>query len=220
MRYQNQLFQQRENALLEVARQLLQSQSWDRVTIAEVAHRAGIGKGTVYKHFPSKEALYARLVLDRSREHLAALRTLYAESPPTQAMARVIRQAFAQMFADPLQAQLSLLCDRPAFQERLEPLYQRQFLELEGQYLALFSQMLRDRFHDFTGDYQYLLWGLEACINGVILRIASEGSRVGSITLNEYFDHVTNFIIASLHGQTSVPRCQTISCETVPYSAD
>ena len=73
MRYQDQLFQQRENALLESARQLFQNDSWDRVTIAEVARHAGIGKGTVYKHFTSKEALYARMVLDCSRQHLAEL---------------------------------------------------------------------------------------------------------------------------------------------------
>jgi len=66
MRYQEHLFQQREGLLLAAARQLFQAQPWDRVTIAELAQQAGIGKGTVYKHFPSKEALYARLVLDRS----------------------------------------------------------------------------------------------------------------------------------------------------------
>ncbi|NMX89497.1 TetR/AcrR family transcriptional regulator, partial [Pseudomonas sp. WS 5010] len=109
MRYQDQLFQQRENALLQSARQLFQEQSWDRVTIAEVARHAGIGKGTVYKHFSSKEALYARLVLDCSRQHLSELRETANQAPPREAMRHVIRRAFEQLLADPLQAQLCLL---------------------------------------------------------------------------------------------------------------
>ncbi|MFI8744257.1 TetR/AcrR family transcriptional regulator [Pseudomonas sp. NPDC077186] len=208
MRYQDQLFQQRESALLEAARQLFQSPSWDRVTIAEVAHQAGIGKGTVYKHFPSKEALYARLVLDRSRQNLAELRQVANEAPAPRAMRRVIRRAFEQLLADPLQAQLCLLCDRPAFQERLEPPYRTQFLELEGQYLALFNQLLQASFAELEltpADCQYLLWGVEACINGVMARIASGGfvHWAEPIALDAYFERVTDFIIAGLQGQAA-----------------
>ncbi len=43
MRYQDQLFQQRENALLDSARQLFQNDSWDRVTIAEVEEIVELG---------------------------------------------------------------------------------------------------------------------------------------------------------------------------------
>lgn len=208
MRYQDQLFQQRENALLEAARQLFQSQSWDRVTIAEVARHAGIGKGTVYKHFPSKEALYARLVLDCSRLHLAELQALSQTAPAHEAMRRMIRRAFELLLADPLQAQLCLLCDRPAFQERLEPPYREQFIELEGQYMALFSQLLRSSFAELqlsTEHCQHLLWGVEACVNGVMARIASGGFDhwADPIAFDAYFDRVTDFIIAGLRGQAA-----------------
>lgn len=208
MRYQDQLFQQRESALLEAARQLFQNQSWDRVTIAEVARQAGIGKGTVYKHFPSKEALYARLVLDRSRQHLAELQEIAHTAPAAQAMRRVIRHAFELLQADPLQAQLCLLCDRPAFQERLEAHYREQFIELETRYMSLFAGLLQDSFSDLQlspAHCQHLLWGVEACINGVMARIASGGFAHWAeyIELGAYFDRVTDFIIAGLHGQAA-----------------
>lgn len=208
MRYQDQLFQQRENALLQSARQLFQEQSWDRVTIAEVARHAGIGKGTVYKHFSSKEALYARLVLDCSRQHLSELRETANQAPPREAMRRVIRRAFEQLLADPLQAQLCLLCDRPAFQERLDAPYREQFLELEGQYMALFNQLLQGSFGELTlspTDCQHLLWGVEACVNGVMARIASGGFAhwAEPIELDAYFQRVTDFIIAGLQGQAA-----------------
>lgn len=208
MRYQNQLFQQRESALLAAARQLFHEQSWDRVTIAEVARHAGIGKGTVYKHFTSKEALYARMVLDCSRHHLAELQEVARNAPAQEAMRRVIRRAFEQLQADPLQAQLCLLCDRPAFQERLEAPYREQFIELEGQYMNLFSGLLQSSLHDLQlspAHCQHLLWGVEACVNGVMARIASGGFAHWAeyIELGAYFDRVTDFIIAGLQGQAA-----------------
>lgn len=208
MRYQDQLFQQRESALLEAARQLFHEQSWDRVTIAEVARHAGIGKGTVYKHFTSKEALYARLVLDCSRQHLAELQEIARSAPAEQAMRRVIRRSFELLQADPLQAQLCLLCDRPAFQERLEPPYREQFVELESQYMHLFSSLLQSSFRDLPlspAHCQDLLWGVEACVNGVMARIASGGFAHWAeyIELDAYFDRVTDFIIAGLQGQAA-----------------
>lgn len=207
MRYQDQLFQQRENALLEAARQLFQDHSWDRVTIAEVARHAGIGKGTVYKHFSSKEALYARLVVDCSRQHLAEMEEIARTTPAEKAMRLVIRRAFELLQADPLQAQLCLLCDRPAFQERLEALYRDQFIELEGQYMTLFSGLLQNSFglQLSPAHCQHLLWGVEACVNGVVARIASGGFEHWGeyIALDDYFDRVTDFIIAGLQGQAA-----------------
>ena len=208
MRYQDQLFKQRESALLEAARQLFHEQSWDRVTIAEVARHAGIGKGTVYKHFTSKEALYARLVLDCSRQNLAELQEIARSAPAQEAMRRVIRRSFELLQADPLQAQLCLLCDRPAFQERLEPPYREQFVELEGQYMNLFSSLLQSSFRDLPlspAHCQDLLWGVEACVNGVMARIASGGFAHWAeyIELDAYFDRVTDFIIAGLQGQAA-----------------
>ena len=142
MRYQDQLFEQREHAILAAARQLFGARPWDRVTIAEVAIAAAIGKGTVYKHFPSKEALYARLTLDRSRADLAELRALQAASAPQQAMRQVLLRAFEQMLSNPIQAQLCQHCDRPEFQERLDPASRQQFLELERDYQRFFAEIL------------------------------------------------------------------------------
>lgn len=206
MRYQDRLFQRRESDLLEAARQLFHAHSWDRVTIAEVARHAGIGKGTLYKHFPSKEALYARLVLDCSRQHLSELQELARSAPAPEAMRQVLRRAFRLLQADPLQAQLCLLCDRPAFQQRLEAPYRKQFIELEGQYMSLFSGLMQSSFSDLKlspAHCQHLLWGVEACVNGVMTRIASGGFAHWSepIELDAYFERVTDFIIAGLRGQ-------------------
>ena len=216
MRLQDQLFEQRELAIIAAARQLFSEQPWDRVTIAEVASAAGIGKGTVYKHFPSKEALYARLVLERSRADLAELRAVQASSPPGQAMRQVILRAFAQMLGNPIQAQLCRHCDRPEFQERLEAPYPQQFLDLERDYQLFFVELLGDALGTQAlsqVDCQNLLWGVEACVNGVMGRIAAGGFAhwAEPIALDEYFARVADFIIAGLRAQAADLLAQ--SCE-------
>jgi AcrR family transcriptional regulator len=62
--------------ILESARAVF-SESGSEAQIDDVAHRAGVGVGTVYRHFPTKEALMVELVRqkfrmmsDRTREAL------------------------------------------------------------------------------------------------------------------------------------------------------
>jgi AcrR family transcriptional regulator len=53
--------------ILEAAREVFASEGL-AVPIDTVAARAGIGVGTVYRHFPTKEALFAAIVTDRVEE--------------------------------------------------------------------------------------------------------------------------------------------------------
>ena len=50
--------------ILESARTLFSTQDYDRVTIRGVATQAGIGLGTIYKHFPNKLSLLAAAFSD------------------------------------------------------------------------------------------------------------------------------------------------------------
>ena len=49
--------------VLDSAAELLLRWGYQRVTIDEIARHAGIGKGTVYLHFPTKEALFLTMLL-------------------------------------------------------------------------------------------------------------------------------------------------------------
>jgi AcrR family transcriptional regulator len=60
-------FARREREILEAARSLCAEASWELITVSAIAERAGIGKGTVYKHYASKEAILARIQIDHER---------------------------------------------------------------------------------------------------------------------------------------------------------
>jgi len=206
MRFQDQTFQQRERGILDAATRLFHEQPWDRLTIAEVAAHAGIGKGTLYKHFPSKEALYARLVVEFSRKNLEGLTLQAANLPRAERMRKVIRQAFDVLLADPVMTQLWMHCDRPDFRQRLSADMQQQFVMLDELYQQVFIGLLNDFLHPLEPSESQLislLWALEASFLGVMARIATGSFSFceEAFQIGDYFDQISNFIVAGLQGQ-------------------
>jgi AcrR family transcriptional regulator len=59
--------------------------------IDDVARLAGVGVGTVYRHFPNKDALMGELVRDCIGECTATARSLAAEPDPWEAFAGLVR---------------------------------------------------------------------------------------------------------------------------------
>lgn len=65
-------FRQREQAILDCAFQLFIEQGEEKVTVEMIADKVGIGKGTIYKHFETKNEIYLLLMI-RYEEELADL---------------------------------------------------------------------------------------------------------------------------------------------------
>ena len=68
--------------ILEAARELLAAGP-PEVQMDDLARRAGVGVGTVYRHFPDKEALMGELVRERFELFNARLRVAVARMNPT-----------------------------------------------------------------------------------------------------------------------------------------
>lgn len=68
--------------VLEVAYDLF-AEAGLSVPIDEIARRAGVGAGTVYRHFPTKEALFEAVISDRVRRMVDSARALLAADPST-----------------------------------------------------------------------------------------------------------------------------------------
>lgn len=64
IREKKKLFLAREQRIIDAAIELFLEESIDRITVSKIAVRAGIGKGTVYKHFLTKNEILIRIILD------------------------------------------------------------------------------------------------------------------------------------------------------------
>ncbi|MBL7261572.1 TetR/AcrR family transcriptional regulator [Paractinoplanes lichenicola] len=85
-------------------------------SVADIARRAGIGKGTVFRHFPTKDDLLAAVVLDRI-DGLAALARELIEAPsPGPALRQLMEAAAGQQ----RQLDLSFLREAGGVNARLD----------------------------------------------------------------------------------------------------
>lgn len=70
------------------------------VPIDEIARRAGLGVGTLYRHFPTKEALFLAIVVDRMEHLVAEARALATAPDPGEAffgfLSRMIHERSAK----------------------------------------------------------------------------------------------------------------------------
>tara|TARA_S200000501_G_scaffold334460_1_gene338523 strand:+ start:5694 stop:6392 length:699 start_codon:yes stop_codon:yes gene_type:complete len=64
IRQKKRLFLAREQNIIDAARELCLLGRFSDITVSKIAARAGIGKGTIYKHFDSKVQIFLRIVLD------------------------------------------------------------------------------------------------------------------------------------------------------------
>ena len=85
--------------LLEAATACFAEQGVD-VSVDEIARRAGVGHGTVFRRFPSKEALLAAVVLERVRALTAAADEALDDPDAGAAFDRFFRLAAATYARD------------------------------------------------------------------------------------------------------------------------
>jgi AcrR family transcriptional regulator len=68
--------EQRREAILDAAGEVFTTKGYDATRMEDVARIAGIAKGLLYKHFPSKDALFDALVDRQGQRYVAELREL------------------------------------------------------------------------------------------------------------------------------------------------
>jgi AcrR family transcriptional regulator len=73
--------------LLEVATRVFRSAS-SEPSLREVAREAGVGIATLYRHFPTREALVAAVYADQVARLTEGAHELLAELPPAEALRR------------------------------------------------------------------------------------------------------------------------------------
>src|SRR2546421_6303615 len=71
--------------LLDAAEALFCERGLD-VGVGEIAHAAGVGRGTLFRNFPSKEHLIAAIVIDRMTDATQAGRELLSAADPGEAV--------------------------------------------------------------------------------------------------------------------------------------
>ncbi|MFD6100198.1 TetR/AcrR family transcriptional regulator [Nocardiopsis flavescens] len=88
--------------ILDAAAELLVSLGYGKVTIEDVARRAGVGKGTVYLHFPTKEVLFGLVVVRVQMEVGTALIARMKADPAVIMPGETARWLYLTQYEKPL----------------------------------------------------------------------------------------------------------------------
>jgi AcrR family transcriptional regulator len=170
----------RAERILDVAAELLLRLGYKRVTIEDVADRAEIGKGTIYLHWKSREALFFAVI---EREYLQVIEELLIalrQEPETALLHVMTRAYFLHVMRRPL-LRAVLISDLELL-GRMGKAADRMAMEARGQivfndYLQLLHEhgLIRS-----DGNPCELLFAYQATIGGYFIQeeAASEEHRV------------------------------------------
>lgn len=89
--------EQKREKLLDAAAKVFSERGFKRTTMAEVARRADVGKGTVYEYFESKESLFLELFEWYCRTSLQAAVPPEGESATAEASLRAFGRGTVQV---------------------------------------------------------------------------------------------------------------------------
>src|ERR1700753_4457130 len=93
---------QRADRILDTARTLLLSWGYRRVTIDELARRAGVGKGTIYLHWHSREEVFQAVSAREAAEMADAIVDAIRADPAEVALHRYLRRLFVEAVNRPV----------------------------------------------------------------------------------------------------------------------
>ena len=63
----------REDLIIDAARQVFGTKTYDQVSMNEIAKAAGIAKSSIYTYFPNQEALFVETAFRDTEEFIASL---------------------------------------------------------------------------------------------------------------------------------------------------
>lgn len=128
----------RRIVILAAAKRLFARRGYARTSLDDVAAAAGVTKPVVYDHFPSKRALYFRLMRQLRDELLeSATQSLNGKATPTQRFRAAIENFFRQVRRDPAIVELLFV------QARNEPELAREWQRLQTEAIAALRPLAR-----------------------------------------------------------------------------
>jgi AcrR family transcriptional regulator len=89
--FKKQQFEAREEAILDAVNKLLSEKGFDLMTMDDVADEVGVAKGSLYKHFSSKEKLAAAAMTRLLSETLDVLDKFPTEWTPGRCLEEILR---------------------------------------------------------------------------------------------------------------------------------
>jgi len=158
------LQERRRAEILDVATAVFAERGFAAADVQEIADKTGVGKGTVYRYFPSKEELFLAAVDHGMRRLKTTVDAAIADvRQPLARIAEGVRAYLAFFDASPEIVEL-LIHERAQFRDRTKPTYFVHRDANMGPWQDLFRELIEngivrdipvERITDFVSDVLY-----------------------------------------------------------------
>lgn len=109
--------------ILAAAQEVFSQKGFHQATMDEIADRADVGKGTLYRHFPSKESLFHQLVQIRLQELEAEAERILDSDDDVLSMIEKYLHIYFEFFDRNQGLYRVMVHEHPDLDERLQDLY-------------------------------------------------------------------------------------------------
>jgi len=205
----------REQLILNTALELFaENDLWLSVTVEQIAKQAEIGKGTVYKHFASKEEIYARLALNFFQAAFKTFANVDQGNNAIEWLQCLTKTGLYYHLEHHKYEKVIEYCWRLNFRNNLSNTALKEaFDEVEHQFLALFNQIISQGIEEGVFPQQPIndaFYGIQATFDGALLTLWSghfcqHHDNDESIDIDEYIDSISRYMVAGIVGACHIP---------------
>lgn len=158
-------FKRREDDILKTAYRLLTELEPSQMTMEQIAEQAEIGRGTIYKHFASKNEIYARLIINRRERLIDRLQRIEQEG--IERIPRLMRSYMEYCLEDREAYEVHKRCDSHCIRKELGEDLQEALREQQERKTALIRKILLKALGKEISDTEDLIyyicsvWGMQ-----------------------------------------------------------
>jgi AcrR family transcriptional regulator len=194
-------FRRREEEILGAALALFKNDDWQSVTVEQIADRAEIGKGTIYKHFAGKDEIYARLVMEYQRTAIEKLRRIDRKLDVIQRLRAIIVVTFEQNLAAQEYQRLVQYSSRDDFRNSLSEPTRNELQKQDEEFFGLISEVLEEGVKQSIlprKTPQELLFGPMAAMLGARTMMWNQCMCPGPALSADSVNELSNFVLAGM----------------------
>lgn len=201
-------FEQRGQEILDAALSLFGSDDWEQVTVEQIAKKSEVGKGTIYKHFESKNEIYVRLAIRFQKRMASEIGLLDQSMPVLDRLSCYIRAAWEMHLSSKELHRVFMFCSRAEFRAQLPSNLLTEMQEAELRVSIFTHQLMVEGIEQGlfpNKPINLLIFGLQSMFWGAIQLIWS--GYLGDIDHEQHLEEVTSFMIAGLvHHNQPIPQ--------------
>lgn len=193
-------FRRREEDILAAALSLAGSEDWQAVTIDHIAERAEIGKGTVYKHFKSKDEVCARLVMDHGKDLLARLEAIDPELEFVPRFKAALKTFWQHKLEHREMSQLAMYCELSPQSLNLGEGFAQEFWSVRDAVVGYMGRLIEEgiaRGIIAEQPLDYLMSAGWSTLAGA-MRLVNEHNFPSLTEDPRYVDYLVDFILKGL----------------------